>query len=607
MKIDFQCKARKIISLMILSVLSFALCFLTVSWNKGYAFADGGIVSDGSFVVKDGASVRLASESGIRFTTEVSKDFYNSLKAEYDSVTFGTLVNYDEVQITEITAQTPHTQNIESTLDFENAFASADTVDYSVAIVFPTEGVDETTLQAAYDRQLTARSYVKAMKGDVETVMYAQADDTVRSMRAVANIAIEKGGYSDDQINFLKDTYFSAGRETVAAEGYFESSAEKSEIVVAGAENGDYELYFGAKKVGDVTVTDGKFSMGKIFDLAVGEKLPFTLVGKTSHKVYNSSALAVTKALRTASDFFVFNIDEQTQTDGYYVLANDVDYRGEEGYVHSSHPKISGNSYGFQGVFDGQGYTATLRVSDGGIFGVLLKNSVVKNVAFNVYPSNSRSIAHVFASGVSAGWGQEVFLENVYVKMNYWNAPALDYEAAVPDRNLTQGQYTMFGGENVYLNMKNVIVEADAPIEYTPSTEGYGTDTDVIYQQSTSVGTKWYGYGLFTSYHALRKDNDLYKNQKKNVYFVTGKPVPITALNEYGDGSAEFKYRIYAGNEGVADDGSKNYVYPTIERYNTYADMKNADVDGNKYADFDNAFWDISEGYPMWKGLAESA
>ena len=72
--------------------------------------------------------------------------------------------------------------------------------------------------------------------------------------------------------------------------------------------------------------------------------------------------------------------------DGYFVLAGNIDCTGTA--VHSYSIEWTGSNAhfpeaGFHGTFDGRGYTiSNLTVGDNGVFGILGKNSLVKNVAF---------------------------------------------------------------------------------------------------------------------------------------------------------------------------------------------------------------------------------
>ena len=170
-------------------------------------------------------------------------------------------------------------------------------------------------------------------------------------------------------------------------------------------------------------------------------------VVNTDVAVYTPSrAQVVTMAIRNTDDFNKMGEVAANQTadwtndssgtakpyhwDGYFVLANDVTYNGTYtsfcswatlGGIEVHNPDAttegwsSGKANGFQGVFDGNGYTVTgleLASSDqnnaGGIFGILAQGSIIRNVSFVDFK-------HTVGSGYlcSSGIGT---IENVYLR-----------------------------------------------------------------------------------------------------------------------------------------------------------------------------------------------
>ena len=158
------------------------------------------------------------------------------------------------------------------------------------------------------------------------------------------------------------------------------------------------------------SISAGKLTLNKDFvqSLDMGE-INLTII--TNDNSYYLSATVVTKVITKASDLQLIFANEQwlgtdedgraTTYDGYFVLGNDIDATGTtiystynwSGYYDSASRVLEG----FQGVFDGCGYTikgltvnARLDVrtssnSDlysGGVFGTIGVNGVVKNVAF---------------------------------------------------------------------------------------------------------------------------------------------------------------------------------------------------------------------------------
>ena len=85
------------------------------------------------------------------------------------------------------------------------------------------------------------------------------------------------------------------------------------------------------------------------------------------------------------------NRTNTSDIEGYYMLANDIVFEHSDDYsdlVAAGYPK--NGDYYFKGTFDGNGYSLkNMRVSDGGIFG-LMRNATVKNLKIeNVYLTNN--------------------------------------------------------------------------------------------------------------------------------------------------------------------------------------------------------------------------
>ena len=103
--------------------------------------------------------------------------------------------------------------------------------------------------------------------------------------------------------------------------------------------------------------------------------------------------------------------------EGYYMLANDIVFEHKDDYsdlVAAGYPK--NGDYYFKGTFDGNGYSLkNMRVSDGGIFG-LMRGATVKNLKIeNVYLTNNPK------SGVSNQGG-------AYISILAFAAPTSTFE-----------------------------------------------------------------------------------------------------------------------------------------------------------------------------------
>lgn len=172
---------------------------------------------------------------------------------------------------------------------------------------------------------------------------------------------------------------------------------------------------------------------------AINDKISNMKMGERSYRIITKDAkdndlcftcnVKVVKKIRTASEFVnIFTNYGNNPTaqngykyEGYFELANNIDATGEilSFSVDSDSSNVNQNG-GFNGVFDGKGYTiSNLTVRDGnsvcyGIFGQIAKGSVVKNVAFvdlkgvaNESPNHNHAALAFYSFGV---------VENVMIK-----------------------------------------------------------------------------------------------------------------------------------------------------------------------------------------------
>ena len=175
---------------------------------------------------------------------------------------------------------------------------------------------------------------------------------------------------------------------------------------------------------------------------------PFVATGK-SYKVvlYNAtygvelSIMPITKIIRTADEFvttFSFGSDDDVAEtidavtnlpifNGYYLLANDIDFADKQMPVDSFTQVGTGSgthnalyadgvseNHGLTGTFDGNGYSIkNLKVTRGGIFGVVsgtVKNVALIDISSQITDAKNGLIAgHIYSSGT---------LDNVYLTYN---------------------------------------------------------------------------------------------------------------------------------------------------------------------------------------------
>lgn len=121
-----------------------------------------------------------------------------------------------------------------------------------------------------------------------------------------------------------------------------------------------------------------------------GEKTVVVKGEKDSSKIkINVPVTFVTKMVSTVEDLRTIT---QKATDttlnaifGYYKLANDINCNGEPdwgGFHNAASFDIGENTNGFRGTLNGNGYTITGKCHSNGLFSVIGKDAVIKNITF---------------------------------------------------------------------------------------------------------------------------------------------------------------------------------------------------------------------------------
>ena len=137
----------------------------------------------------EGASVRDADPTGIRFETKIKTTLYEELKGKSD-ISFGTLIVPKAVL--------GENELIVENLQAANAVTerwAADEGDYKKFNAVLVGGANENGFdnfnENYYNVPLAARAYYSYKDGD--TVKYVYADSIERSVAEVASVAISKG------------------------------------------------------------------------------------------------------------------------------------------------------------------------------------------------------------------------------------------------------------------------------------------------------------------------------------------------------------------------------------------------------------------------------
>lgn len=437
-------------------------CFLLCGASLTPVFAEP-VSAEGGFYMQNGAAIRLQEgESGIRFSTTVTEEFYLALQQAYGenaAIEFHTVIGEGENFSGENDYIWEGVPSFGETGEYVyKEVIYYDDVEQELTDYYESQGktgaeletlVREGVLQA-YATELNARAYVKVTPESGETVTIdAVGADTLRSMRGVALAALVKGVYEEnsEEETALKSYLggeLTVNRETALA-GYFD--AESTGTLTSEVGDGSYTAYFGAKKVGSAVVAEGQETV--VIDgldgfdrMTVGEDYPVTLYNEESGTAFVRDFKYVSKVIDEANDLAMFKIVntfegtmatvESGLFDGYYVLGKDIDATG---YTHingitrvdeASSIWFDTNGFkncGLTGTFDGNGHTiSNMTINRHGLFGVI-NGGTVKNIGFEnlaLTGGNSCSLAYYTLGAV---------IENVYLDIasitNGWSMSAV--------------------------------------------------------------------------------------------------------------------------------------------------------------------------------------
>lgn len=315
-----------------------------------------------------------------------------------------------------------------------------------------------------------------------------------------------------------------------------------------------------------LTVDATEFSVSKS---AMGTVLQFEL--NTEKAIYTADAQIVTMAVRTRADLDKMGEIAANQSkdwmssnggvmrpwhwDGYFALANDIEYNVTGDYTNKfkaficyntlegagvklpdsavgkeSNSWNNGRLYGWLGTFDGQNHNIkgmTIDGSAGGMFGVMGSEGIVRNVSFT-------EAKHTAWGGFvsAAGCGR---IENVYIQCNEQtggNENNNDKNAFVYSNDVMAGAV-----------VKNVFIDTN-----------FGTGT----VGNLGIGAVHEGYGIYQGVYCVGTTNG---------------------------------YRLLS-----TGGGDKN----VCGAYNNYSDLVNS---GAEFASWENDFWRVVNGVPFPRNL----
>lgn len=280
----------------------------------------------------------------------------------------------------------------------------------------------------------------------------------------------------------------------------------------------------------------------------------------TADKGYEVPLVACTKIIDGPEDLAVLAATQDNPTiDGYFYLANDIVSETEENlhtaYWPNTADKTVYEAYGFKGIFEGNGYVIDYHFNEVGLFGNLLDGAIVRNVAL-IATRNQENLTTLTPCILAHRSGANVKVENVY--------------ARATNNVINSARNVVFiGTRSTSLELNCVIVENHTMLE-------------------TKNG------GILFYADASRKTTAL-QNRVNNVYAISSYPF-ITRW--------ESKKCIYANNDEpdsiyTTEQGTITN-YTGVTRYDTYEAMMGA---SGVYKDFNQNYWNLSLGIPIWKGL----
>lgn len=404
--------------------------------------------------------------------------------------------------------------NLDITFEVTGLKQDADAYRTSVALV-DTES-DSTV------RELDIKVYNKGTLVENAAIEWTNSDDGKATIEGNTVTAVAEGEttlvgtYEYNDIRIIVDVYRPEIRlgESVTIETALDANsftiASDVAGTIRGASVGGKEI---SSSIDGKTVTYDKAKLPtKAADM--GDK---EIIVDTDKAIYIIDAKIYTKILRTADDVmkwneYAYDADpEKSYWGGYFVLANDIDMTGKnyigkfyylnmfygavpdapsKEYEWTVRPQFSGitfrdgNTGGFRGVFDGQGYAIkNLTISQGNdsFAGQIAVGGVFKNVVFT-----GAKITSDWGAGLVSVGGNGT-IANVYAEITEMHAGNTN-----DDKNgIFYSQDTMSGAKvNNCMAVFNCATPAD------PS-------------RFTGLGSYHLGYGILNGVYAIGLDSSL--------------------------------------------------------------------------------------------------
>lgn len=257
----------------------------------------------------------------------------------------------------------------------------------------------------------------------------------------------------------VADTTKELGAQTVGATGNVTIDlGENYGTLVSVKFNGDEIVGASVNNENQLILPVTAFSAG-----AIGERtVEVTMQKDKAVNLLSVKVLLATKSISTAEEFKTC-ITDKTATYGYFVLANDIDFKNTAlalpAWYNTANSAarndntIYGSSAFFAGTFDGMGHKIknynTGSESDGGRYGLFgkIKNATVKNVIFEDVVYTGKEFVSVLAF-----MAESSKFENITINVK---------SCAATEKDITAGQYGFIIGRKLqHSSFKDITVNA---------------------------------------------------------------------------------------------------------------------------------------------------
>ena len=257
----------------------------------------------------------------------------------------------------------------------------------------------------------------------------------------------------------VADTTKELGAQTVGATGNVTIDLGENYGTLKGVKfNGDEIVGASVNNENQLILPVTAFSAG-----AIGERtVEVTMQKDKAVNLLSIKVLLATKSISTAEEFKTC-ITDKTATYGYFVLANDIDFKNTAlalpAWYNTANSAarndntIYGSSAFFAGTFDGMGHKIknynTGSESDGGRYGLFgkIKKATVKNVIFEDVVYTGKEFVSVLAF-----MAESSKFENITINVK---------SCAATEKDITAGQYGFIIGRKLqHSSFKNITVNA---------------------------------------------------------------------------------------------------------------------------------------------------